>query len=548
MDTPPLRPPSLMAAKSKRRTYRAIAALLAVASLLLLAYSGSRNHITSIVRRALKQDGHMTASCSTDADCREFGTTRRPQVCIDKFCAPRPLFPLNSVDLAGTIGAFVCILISSGGGLGGGGLLVPLYIIVLGFSSHDAIPLSKATIFGSALASCLLNFRQKHPLVPHRQLIDYEVMVMMEPMTLAGTIIGVSMNKVCPEWVITILLVVLLSKTSQRMVTKGKSIWQQEDAKDRAIAAKVLAHWTDLVLARKHSPAVVACARKWRQAATVTAAHVVSVELSSVVEADDDTSDDEASLLPSDKRGLEKPHQDLGEMQTKYKQSVPWGDLSVLFLAWLGLFVYSMLKGGHGAPSIVGMVCGSTAYWSLTVLVFPFFAAVTSYFGVKVLHRHELMQRYGYEYVAGDIQWNRHTTVLYPALCTVAGVAAGLLGIGGGMVKGPLLLEIGLHPQVASGTSSAMILFTSSATTIQFIVLGMLPHNYAIWYGVVGFVGSLLGQIGLSYLIRKYRKTAFVLFVIAGVIGASGTVMGFLGIQVVLLHGFRGFRSLCYAV
>lgn len=35
------------------------------------------------------------------------------------------------------------------------------------------------------------------------------------------------------------------------------------------------------------------------------------------------------------------------------------------------------------------------------------------------------------------------------------------------MVKGPLLLEIGCLPQVASATSSTMIFFTSSATVIQ---------------------------------------------------------------------------------
>ncbi|RHY29450.1 hypothetical protein DYB32_005120 [Aphanomyces invadans] len=389
----------------------------------------------------------------------------------------------------------VCFV--SGGGLGGGGLLVPLYIIVLGFSSHDAIPLSKATIFGSAVASCLLNVRKKHPLDSKRPLIDYEVMVMMEPMTLAGTIIGVSVNKVCPEWIITILLVVLLSKTSARMIQKGKVIWNHEATKDRNLQAVVVQQWVDVVRAAKYSPTVVSCAKKWRavlnhdskdssQLSSVSTE--VALSMASPIDDDSDLDDDNVSdndfllkkpapmsggadvrMKPSPLRFAKMD--DLHE----YKRSIPWGDLSVLLVAWLGLFAYSILKGGHGAPSVIGLVCGSMAYWSLTVLAFPFFVSVTTYFGFKILHRHELMQSHGYAYMPGDIQWNRRTTMLYPSLCTVAG-------------------------------------------------------------------------LGLSYLVRKYRKTAFVLFVIAGVIAVSGTVMGILGVHDIIAHGFRGFRYLCYNV
>ncbi|KAF0734602.1 hypothetical protein AaE_009134 [Aphanomyces astaci] len=395
-------------------------------------------------------------------------------------------------------------------------------------------------------------------------------MVMMEPMTLAGTIIGVSMNKVCPEWIITMLLVALLSKTSHRMMQKGKTIWNQEAVKDRHRQETVVRQWTDVVRAAKTSPAVVACAKQWLavtnkrrkkedEADSRLSSTEVALSMANPIDDedsdldDDNVSDDEfllkkAHLMSLNGVVIKPPQVAALEELHEYKRSIPWGDLSVLLVAWIGLFAYSILKGGHGAPSIIGLVCGSMAYWSLTMLAFPFFVSVTSYFGFKILHRHELMQSCGYAYVPGDIQWNRRTTLIYPSLCTVAGVAAGLLGIGGGMVKGPLLLEIGLHPQVASATSTAMILFTSSATTIQFIVLGMLPYDYAAWYGAVGFVGGIVGQLGLSYLIRRYRKTAFVLFVIAGVIGVSGSVMGVLGVRDILNHGFRGFRSLCYNV
>lgn len=230
---------------------------------------------------------------------------------------------------------------------------------------------------------------------------------------------------------------------------------------------------------------------------------------------------------------------------TKLRNRVPFADLTVLFFTWVGLVLFSMAKGGHGSPSVIGLSCGSFSYWLLIAASFPFFAGSTLYFGTKVARFHTQLQAAGYQYLKGDVVWDRDAILKYPALCTLAGLAAGLLGIGGGMVKGPLLLEMGLHPQVASATSSSMILFTSSATTIQFIILGTLSVEHALWHGMVGFFAGIVGQLGMGYLIRKYRKTAFVILLIAAVVGVSGAIMGVLGVQRIFEIGIGGFRSLC---
>jgi len=62
-------------------------------------------------------------------------------------------------------------MVAAGGGIGGGGVLVPTYIFVLGFQPEIAIPLSNATILGASLANCILNVNKRHPLA-NRPLID----------------------------------------------------------------------------------------------------------------------------------------------------------------------------------------------------------------------------------------------------------------------------------------------------------------------------------------------------------------------------------------
>ena len=54
-----------------------------------------------------------------------------------------PLFPLTTSDYLGFSLATVGLMIAAGGGIGGGGILVPIYILVFGFSPKHAIPLSK---------------------------------------------------------------------------------------------------------------------------------------------------------------------------------------------------------------------------------------------------------------------------------------------------------------------------------------------------------------------------------------------------------------------
>ena len=51
--------------------------------------------------------------------------------------------------------------------------------------------------------------------------------------------------------------------------------------------------------------------------------------------------------------------------------------------------------------------------------------------------------------------------VMLGGMISVAGVAAGLLGIGGGMILGPIFVALDFQPQVGTATTGFMILFTA---------------------------------------------------------------------------------------
>lgn len=57
----------------------------------------------------------------------------------------------------------------------------------------------------------------------------------------------------------------------------------------------------------------------------------------------------------------------------------------------------------------------------------------------------------------GTVHWTPRTTLLYPAIVTLAGLIAGMFGVGGGIVQGPLMLQLGVPPDVSDAQDHGML-------------------------------------------------------------------------------------------
>jgi hypothetical protein len=88
----------------------------------------------------------------------------------------------------------------------------------------------------------------------------------------------------------------------------------------------------------------------------------------------------------------------------------------------------------------------------VTGSVFAFILYIAIYMRNDLIEKWKLKKAIGYKYLEGDMEWNYENTLKYPFIVIWAGFFAGLFGIGGGIVKGPLMLYMGVHPQVASAT------------------------------------------------------------------------------------------------
>ena len=139
----------------------------------------------------------------------------------------------------------------------------------------------------------------------------------------------------------------------------------------------------------------------------------------------------------------------------------------------------------------------------LHVLLAPLLYVFSATGGVLQFTRHRAKVATFFQPLEGDITWNLRTTVLLPLPFLLAGLLASLLGIGGGMVISPLLLEIGMDPLVSSATTAVMTLFTASSASIQYLVADTSEWQYFVWYASIAFVAGLIGRTGVGYLLEK---------------------------------------------
>ena len=152
--------------KSWAQQQKSYAALVCLTGLALVAAIAYEVHQSPPIRSALQQQFERA---------------------LQELDRHKDLFPLDNNDYVGTFLIGIGLMIAASGGVGGGGILVPLLIIVYGFHPKYAIPLSNFTILGSSITNMVLNIPKRHP-DTERPLVDWDLILVMEPLTMAGAV------------------------------------------------------------------------------------------------------------------------------------------------------------------------------------------------------------------------------------------------------------------------------------------------------------------------------------------------------------------------
>jgi uncharacterized membrane protein YfcA len=376
-------------------------------------------------------------------------------------------------------------LLSAAAGMGGGGVYVPLLLLLVGLSAKEAVPLSQAMIVGGAVVNIFMFAGDRHPKYPHRPKIDYDVIMMMNPGLAAGVTVGVICNVVSPQWLIVVVLLVTLAITLQKSLSKGIQSWNKESK----------------VLEEERAKAAAA-----------------------------GPPDDNAP--PKKEESIKIKGVDLQTFWVLAQQNQR--AVGLVVGCWVIFGVMTLMK----AQNCSGM------YWAQLMVMMLICVAFT-YAGARTIQAQQLTAE------EGMIVWTPQTLWMYPLMASTAGFLGGFLGIGGGIIMGPLLLELNMAPEASQATSALFVFLSSSLATLQFMVLGRGMPQYAAWFTSWVVVSTFVGQTGVDYLLRKYKRSSVIVLSIAGIIAVSMVMMTYIGGKDVYADYYRdvpmGFApgSLC---
>ncbi|XP_056162486.1 sulfite exporter TauE/SafE family protein 3-like [Syzygium oleosum] len=129
--------------------------------------------------------------------------------------------------VVGTVIGIFGAAFGSVGGVGGGGIFVPMLSMVIGFDPKSSTAISKCMIMGAAISTVVYNLKLRHPTLDI-PIIDYDLVLLIQPMLMLGISIGVMFNLIFADWMVTILIILLSLGTSTKAFFKALETWSRE--------------------------------------------------------------------------------------------------------------------------------------------------------------------------------------------------------------------------------------------------------------------------------------------------------------------------------
>ncbi|XWS17737.1 hypothetical protein CRYUN_Cryun33cG0093000 [Craigia yunnanensis] len=394
------------------------------------------------------------------------------------------------IVLGSIIGLFGAAF-GSVGGVGGGGIFVPMLSLIIGFDAKSATAISKCMIMGAAASTVYYNLKLRHPSLD-MPIIDYDLALLIQPMLMLGISIGVAFNVIFADWMVTVLLIILFIGTSTKAFFKGVETWKKETILKKEAASRLESNGTG-------------------------------------------SGDVEYKPLPSGPNG--DPPKDNTDKEVTVWENVCWKELGLLCFVWIAFLVLQIAKN-HTATC-------TAVYWVLNLLQIPISLGVSLYEAVSLYKGRRVIASKGDQ----GTNWQVHQLATYCAFGVLAGIVGGLLGLGGGFIMGPLFLELGVPPQVSSATATFAMTFSSSMSVVEYYLLKRFPIPYALYFTAVAAIAALIGQRIVRRLIIIFGRASLIIFILAFTIFVSAVSLGGVGMSNMIgkieRNEYMGFENLC---
>lgn len=479
----------------------------------------------------------FNAPCQKTAECVQL--YNRHYECYQNHCQ-RVAFEFKRKEILGFVLVTVVSVITNSGGVGAGTIIIPVFIYFFGFVSSDAIPLSRITIFAGSIVNYMINWNLRDPRRKNHFMIDYNLACVMMPLLLAGTQTGVILARFLPSFVVTCILVVYLLSSTGKMWDRAIKETQKERENSEKLKALESGKEAETIIETKESKGSSMETDDIKSDNSVGSGKTILRRNSrkNPEELQSNTADefdvDEEDNLIVDRKQEQEVDEHLSDCQMISRQ---WFNMILILFSFFVVVMSSLARGGEGRPSIFGLESCKQSSWLvffLTQLVAILLAYLSYQMNIKDFDQQDGKLKDPKE---KDTRRQLRQTLIFASYST--GIIAGLLGVGGGMILGLYMLSLGMDAQESTALSTYIVLFSSCATTFQFLIVGAIHMRHAVLFMAFSLLGSLIGNLILKALIKKYNKPSLLIWTLFSVLIIATAV---LPIEMII-HIMKGVKS-----
>ncbi|KAH9609025.1 hypothetical protein KSS87_004033 [Heliosperma pusillum] len=399
--------------------------------------------------------------------------------------------------VVGSLVGFLGAALGSVGGVGGGGIFVPMLTLIIGM------------IMGAAGSTVYYNLRLRHPTLD-MPIIDYDLAVLLQPMLMLGISIGVTFNVIFADWMVTVLLIILFLSNSTLPIYIDQSFNERYRYMEERVAPKAAGKEAEHTLFSIFSSSLTVyhfffCSN--------VGEHILEGAILAFIC---------LGWLP--------------------RRSNPQATYKAMLHTILGSRVTTGINSSHINPVTYTL----EALSDVAIVQIPIALSVTLYEAVSLYNGKKVIASKGKEIT----NYKAYQLATYCFLGIVAGMVGGLLGLGGGFILGPLFLELGIPPQVASATSTFSMAFSSSMSVVQYYILKRFPVPYGNnLFRPSCDNGGLSGATCSKEGDSPIGRASLIIFILASTILISAVTLGGVGIVHIIEklenHDYMGFENFC---
>lgn len=503
-------------------------------------------------------------TCYSDSDCLELNK------CEHNKCQHKSLFPLATTEYIGLVVMIVVSSIANAGGVGGSSMTISLMLLMHKFNPHACVALTQVFIFAGTCTATLLKIKDRHP-TRDRPLIYYDVLMVIVSPILIGVSIGVLLNPAFPGWLIltllTLIVIVLVWDVLKRSFTlykkekSMKSVGPEPNRVKSQVSGKTASN-----LENNKGLNVKASSGSNNEELEEKKEDVGISEKKNPTSSNDkieDNGDDKVDISLVDGSHEQSPDLSINSpnitpdllrrLKTIYqdeKKIIAWIPL-FYFLSLAGVSIlYSLLKGSATTKSIAGIKPCSNTYFGIAIAYYGFMLTMSILASIYLVRKTYVLEQTNYVFDEGDIRWTYKKCFILSSASIFAGIVVGLLGMGGGNLIGPMLLAMGVRPEISTISSSFSIFISSGTAAAMYFITGVIDFKYAGWFFMLSVLGSLVGILVLRRIAIKKQRVSLLIFCLFFILFASLIIIPTTGILSAIKQSNEGtfqlgFKSIC---